>query len=198
MKTLDFYNQNALQYATDTLYADMSRARSAFCAYLPKGAYLLDFGCGSGRDTKAFLEAGYHVDAVDGSGELCKIAAEYTGIPVRHMVFQELAVENKYDGIWACASILHLQKAELTDVFGRMYRAMQVGGILYTSFKYGTFEGERNGRHFTYFTEDTFADFLKRTSLALTPKAQWLSGDVRPDRGSEQWLNIILEKTEYI
>ena len=69
---------------------------------------ILDFGCGSGRDTKAFLDAGFRVDATDGSAELCALASSYTGIRVRQMLFNELDAVDQYDGIWACASILHL------------------------------------------------------------------------------------------
>ncbi|MBO3282402.1 class I SAM-dependent methyltransferase, partial [Intestinimonas butyriciproducens] len=75
-----------------------------------------DFGCGSGRDTKYFLNRGFQTEATDGSAELVKIASEYTGIQVKQMLFQELDENNIYDGIWACSSILHLTRGELTDV----------------------------------------------------------------------------------
>ena len=122
---------------------------------------ILDFGCGSGRDTRAFLDLGYSVEATDGSEELCVRASEYTGIPVKKLFFQDLDAKEQYDGIWACASILHLPKQELYDVFRKMIRALKENGILYTSFKYGTFEGYRKERYFTDFTEQTLTEFLK-------------------------------------
>ena len=106
---------------------------------------ILDLGCGSGRDTKYFLEHGYRVDAIDGSAELCALASEYTGIPVKCQLFQELDASEVYDGIWACSSLLHLSYGELDEVLYRIEKALKPQGILYMSFKHGVFEGERNG-----------------------------------------------------
>ncbi|MDY3796155.1 MAG: class I SAM-dependent methyltransferase, partial [Agathobacter sp.] len=155
--------------------------------------YILDFGCGSGRDTKYFLEAGLRVDAIDGSKELCKIASEYTGIEVKRMLFQELDIDSKYDGIWACSSILHLPKNDLKLVLRKINTALKKKGIVYTSFKYGEFEGERNGRYFTDFTIETFKEFIQDIE-DLKLDEYWITGDVRPGRGEEKWLNIILQK----
>ena len=156
-------------------------------------AYILDFGCGAGRDTKYFLSRGYQVDAIDGSEQLCRIASEYTGIKVRQMLFQELDEKEKYDGIWACASILHLPKKQLHEVLENMYAALKSEGWIYTSFKYGEFEGERNGRYFTDFTTDTFKDFI-RDMHGLKIEEHWITGDARPGRGEEKWLNLLLQK----
>lgn len=115
--TLKYYNQNADQFVQGTLSVDFKQTQDRFLAKLPAGAYSLDFGCGSGRDTKYFLENGYQVDAADGSEELCKIASDYTGIKVKQMLFEELCDVDKYDGIWACSSILHLSKDTLVLQF---------------------------------------------------------------------------------
>ena len=160
---------------------------------LPNKAEILDFGCGSGRDTKCFLDQGYQVEAIDGSVELCRLASEYTGIEVRDMLFQELDVQEKYDGIWACASILHLSRTELFDVLERMSQALKKNGIIYTSFKYGDFEGLRNGRYFTDFTEETFAVLISGIP-SLSVEKQWITGDARTERENEKWLNVILKK----
>ena len=164
-----------------------------FLKKLKKGSCILDFGCGSGRDTKYFLEQGYKVDAVDGSKELCKLASEYTGIEVKKMFFHELIEVEKYDGIWACSSILHLPIHELRDVMQRMTLALKDNGIIYTSFKYGTFEGERNGRYFTDMTETSFANLIKDIE-ELEIEDQWITSDVRPGRTEEKWFNLILRK----
>ena len=109
------------------------------------------------------------------------------------MFFQELVEVDKYDGIWACSSILHLPIDELTKVMRKMVVALKENGIIYTSFKYGTFAGERNGRFFTDMTEETFAEFLSRID-GLEVEEQWTTSDVRPGRGEEKWLNLILRK----
>ena len=184
----------AAQFAAETASADLSDARGRFLALLPSPfASILDFGCGSGRDTKAFLERGCRVTAADGSPELCVLASAYTGIPVRRMLFRELDETEAYDGIWACASLLHLTKRELYPVMRELGKALRPGGILYVSFKYGDFEGDRRGRYFTDFTPEGFRDYLK--DLPEYRIAQlWVTGDVRPGRGEERWLNVILEK----
>lgn len=146
--TLNYYNQNALQFCQNTISVEFTATQLRFLSYLSPAAHILDFGCGSGRDTKAFLDQGCQVEAIDGSIELCKLASRYTGIQVRHMLFQELFAVSEYDGIWACSSILHLTRDELLEVMRKMVTALKPGGIIYTSFKYGTFSGERNGRFF--------------------------------------------------
>lgn len=173
--------------------ADMNLTRERFLKHLPANAFILDLGCGSGRDAKSFLDGGYRVDAVDGSAELCRIAGSLTGIPVRQMLFQDLCAEDLYDGIWACASILHLSRAELKDVLFRITAALKKGGILYTSFKYGTFEGLRNDRYFTDFTEKTLAEFW--TAFPALPITElWVTQDVRPGREEERWINLLARR----
>ena len=140
---------------------------------------------------------GYEVDAMDGSKELCKAATKYTGIQVHHMLFEDFNDSNIYDGIWACASILHLKKCELSDMIKRLYQALKRNGVIYMSFKYGDFEGVRNGRYFTYLTEESF-DMLMEPINGFKKEKIWATGDVRENRGTEQWLNIILRKVTII
>ena len=193
-KTIRYYDEHADSFAAGTIRVDFSAAQDRFLSFLPKDGRILDFGCGSGRDSKYFLEKGFQVDAMDGSEKMCRIARQNTGLPVRQMLFSELDAEAVYDGIWACASILHLPKSELQNVFCKISRALKPGGYCYTSFKYGEFEGERNGRHFTDFTEKTFENFLTELNK-LTIADEWISSDVRPGRTEEKWLNVIIQKT---
>lgn len=192
-KTINYYDINAKEFVEGTLNVDFKATQDKFINKLPSKGYILDFGCGSGRDTKYFLAKDFKVDAIDGSIELCKIASEYTNIKVRHMYFNELSIVNKYDGIWACSSILHLSLDDLVDVFKRMSKALKDEGIIYTSFKYGDFSGERNGRFFTDMTEDSFAKLIANVDN-LKVEEQWITADVRPQRGNEKWLNLILRK----
>ena len=192
-KTLKYYNENAQSFASGTVSVKFTKVQDKFLEKLNPDAYILDFGCGAGRDTKYFLSRGYQVDAVDGSEQLCRIASEYTEIKVRQMLFQELDEKEKYDGIWACASILHLPKKQLREVLENMYAALKSEGWIYTSFKYGKFEGERNGRYFTDFTTDTFKEFI-HDMHGFKIEEHWITGDVRPGRGEEKWLNLLLQK----
>lgn len=191
--TLDYYNKNAKKFISGTISVDFGTIQNRFLDKLHPGAKILDYGCGSGRDTKYFLEQGCKVTAIDGSQKLCKLASEYTGIQVKHMLFQDLDEKEAYDGIWACSSILHVPANELQDIIKKMANALRAQGIIYTSFKYGTFEGERNGRYFTDMTEETFAKLIQDMD-ELEIEEQWITSDVRPGRGEEKWLNLILRK----
>ena len=193
--TINYYNLNAKKFIENTQNADMHLTQDKFLQLLPESASILDFGCGSGRDTKYFLEKGYQVVATDGSAELCRLASSFTGIKVKEMLFQELDEIGEYDGIWACSSILHLPKQELLPVIRKMCIALKDNGVIYTSFKYSNFEGERNGRYFNDFTEDTFREFIK-VIPELMIEDQWITLDVRPGRGEEKWLNLILQKNQ--
>ena len=191
--TLSYYNTNTSSFVESTQSVQMTEAWDKFTSKLPQAASILDFGCGSGRDTKYFLEHGYKVEATDGSEELCKLASEFTGIQVKNQLFTELDETNKYDGVWACSSILHASKVELHDIFKKVAVALKPNGIFYTSFKYGEFEGERRGRYFTDMTEDSFNLLVKETEC-FTIIEEWISCDARPGRESEKWLNVILQK----
>ena len=191
--TLQYYQQNSGEFVTGTVSADMHDTQMRLLRMLPPQAYILDFGCGSGRDAKAFLDQGYRVDAVDGSAELCRRATELIGQPVMQMLFEELSAVKQYDGIWACASILHLPRKELVDVLQKISIALKTGGVLYTSFKYGEFEGIRGGRYFIDLTEESL-----RELMAEVPSMQiidtWITNDVRPGRKEEQWINILARR----
>jgi len=192
-QTLSYYEQNAKAFYDNTRDVDFASVQQLFTDLLPQGAKILDFGCGSGRDTVYFLSQGYDVDAIDGSAELCRLASEAAGIPVRQMYFQDLDAVDEYDGIWACASILHVPKEELPQVFLKMQQALKKDGVIYTSFKYGDGEGVRNGRYFSDYTEDTARRMIEEIE-GLQIEKMWLSSDRRPGREEEKWLNILLRK----
>ena len=191
--TLEYYNSKAKDFVSGTVDVAFTEIQDIFLEYIPVGGRILDFGCGSGRDIKYFTSKGYDVDAIDGSEELCKIASEYTGIQVKQMLFEELDEVELYDGVWACASILHVDKKQLLEVMKKMASATKKGGVVYSSFKYGDFEGVRNGRFFTYLTEESFGELLRNVPELVIEKL-WISADVRVERGEERWLNIMLRK----
>lgn len=190
--TNDFYNKKATEFFKDTVNADMSKNYYPFLECLSKGQKILDAGCGSGRDSKAFIEMGYQVTALDGSETLCEMATAYIGQQVQHLQFQNITFENEFDGIWACATLLHVPSHELTDVLKKLKRALKPTGILYASFKYGNFEGERNGRYFTDLTEEKANKLL--AACGFKDKKMWITTDVREGRGDEKWLNILAKR----
>lgn len=194
-KTIRYYNENAGEFVSHTVAVDMEYIQKRFCERLPKGALILDFGCGSGRDTKYFISQGYQVEAMDGSEELCRMASDFTGIEVKHKYFHELDEVDRYDGIWACSSILHLSIDEMKEVFPKMAKALRNWGVVYASFKYGEFEGERNGRYFTNLNEERLNRLAGETGVFIVEET-WITFDERPGRDEGKWLNMILKKKE--
>lgn len=192
--TMEYYNGNATRFYQDTIHVEFSEIQKNFTQYLLQGARILDFGCGSGRDSKAFLDQGYQVDSLDGSEEMCKLAEKLTGQSVRQMRFQDFEETSYYDGIWACASLLHLEPEELKEVLLHLYNALKMDGYLYASFKYGEFTGIRNGRYFTDMTQESLMEIVQSAGGFETVDIQ-ISTDARPGRDDEKWINIILRKT---
>lgn len=192
-ETLDFYDQNAEEFASGTVTADMSEARTRFALCLPANGMILDLGCGSGRDTKEFLDAGFMVEAMDGSEELCALASAYTGIRVKRMLFSELDARERYDGIWACASLLHLPRTDLAEIIGKTEEALKHGGVLYASFKYGDYEGMRNGRYFTDFTEKSLPAFWEQFPELKILDCR-ISQDVRSDQKERKWISLLARR----
>lgn len=187
--TIEYYNQHADEYVDDTLYADMSDARNKFLSYVPEGGTILDFGCGSGRDSKAFLNAGYQVVPLDGSPALCDSAQQLLDQPIICCNFQDYLATTHFDGIWACASLLHLKEDELSPVLVQLIKSLKLGAPLYMSFKYGDYSGERNGRWFTDMTEKKLTNVIM-TLHRVNISECWITEDVRVDR-TEKWLNAI-------
>ena len=192
-QTLNYYNEKSELFANDTAELEFSDIQDSFLKYLEKGSLILDFGCGSGRDSRYFLKRGYQVEAVDGSHEMVKIASKLTGLNVKQMLFNELDEYEKYDGIFACASILHVPYTELSDIFRRLKKAVKKNGFIYVSFKYGEYEGYRNGRYFTDLNEERFQNILNEVQ-GLSIIEETITSDARKGRENEKWLNVILRK----
>lgn len=191
-KTLDYYDINALGFFESTFKVDMERLYQPFLRYLPDHAYILDLGCGSGRDTLAFKNKGYQVAATDYSKPLVDKASQLTGIEVRFESFYELAELNQYDGVWACASLLHCERKRLPEILEKILKALKVNGICYMSFKYGAEDRYKDGRQFIDMDESQMHNLLKKFDNILLLQ-QWITIDKRPDH-NEDWLNIVFQK----
>lgn len=192
-ETLSYYNQNADAFIEGTRSADMSRQYQAFVKYLSPGCRILDLGCGSGRDSAYFSSCGFVATAVDGSAELCRRVKANYGIDAICMNFEDLSFTSAFDGVWACASLLHVKKADMPSVLRRVSASLKPGGVLYASFKYGSEERVVNGRFFNDYTE-TDLDVLLPSENRLALLEYWITEDVRPDRSGERWLNWIARK----
>ena len=147
--TLKFYADNAVLYSQHAL--EPSPELAGFLAQLPPGGTVLELGTGNGRDAAAMLAAGFAVTPSDASPELAQQAEARLGRPVRIMAFSQLDDIAAYDGIWACAALLHAPADELTSDLARFHRALRPGGLFVASFKAGRGEGrDQFGRYYNY------------------------------------------------
>ena len=188
--TLDWYRENAEEFIANTGKVDMTALFSVFLDMVPSGGYVMDLGCGGGSASLYFTQAGYRVLAVDGCRELCEHTRNRVGCEARQLRFDELDYTDTFDGVWACASLLHVRKAELPGVLRLVRKALKKNGAFYASFKYGNEERDKNGRVFSDFTEDSVRTLLEEAGGFRVVKL-WLTHDARPGRTDESWVNIL-------
>ncbi|MEI2606015.1 class I SAM-dependent methyltransferase [Erwinia aphidicola] len=184
----DYYQLHAQRFFSETVDVDMSELYRPFVAHLKPGARILDAGCGSGRDAKAFSEMGYKVEAFDASAELVELARQHTGLPVKQMRFEDVTEVERYDGIWCCASLLHVPLAELPGVMTQLSEALKPGGVWYLSFKYGSGEREKDGRRFTDMDEKRL-NLISHKIKNIGKTFIWKTKDKRAEK-KDQWINM--------
>ena len=192
--TLRYYELNADNYFEMTSGADVTSIYQSFLRRIPKGGRLMDAGSGSGRDTAAFVRRGYLVEAFDFSPALCELSTGFTGIQTRVRCFKDVDENEEFDGVWACASLLHVPEAELSEAIARLIRALKTMGVLFMSFKYGT--GERvaeDGRFFVDMTEERMRDVLQAVQN-LTVERLWRTLGEDKFEGHGDWLNVLVCK----
>ena len=188
--TLSWYRENAIQYAEETRNSLVLDALWEFLSRMKEGGTILDYGSGSGRDSAYVLDKGFSVDSLDGSAEMKAQAERLFGIKVKLSSFLSLEEKDKYDGIWAQASILHLEEHDLRVALTLIERALKRDGVFYSSVRKGEGDGYEKGRWYTNMTERRFLSFLP---ASLYVEKIWESQDVRPGV-SRTWLSIICRK----
>jgi SAM-dependent methyltransferase len=189
-----YYQNRAQEFFVRTAYENVENLYARFLPLLPAGAHILDAGCGSGRDTRAFAERGYAVTAFDATPEMVKLATQFSGQPVRLLRFQEMDYVEAFEGIWACASLLHVPLAEMPAVFENFIIALKPGGYWSMSFKLGEGEKRRGERLFTDFTDETLTAFVAKFP-ALELVTLFTSDDTRFTRNEqERWVSATVRK----
>ena len=191
MNTHNYYQTNAKRFFDDTVHLDMENIRQAFLELIPEHGKILDAGCGSGRDTLNFIKNGYEVVAFDFSEEMVKLASEHTGQTILNISFEDISFDDEFDGVWASASLLHVPKKSIHTAISNLARSLKRNGILYSSFKYGENEINKNNRLFNNYTEFTFKSLVDSIG-SLDLIRHWKTEDNRPERKGEFWLNVLL------
>ena len=193
--TIKYYNKNAKRYCEQTIGGNVQENYDRFLKHLNKNAYILDFGCGSGRDSKYFFNNGYRVRSIDGSIEMCKLASKYINKKVDCMKFEELNDVSVYDGIWACSSILHVEKEHLIDIIIKMINSLKTNGIIYASFKLGTGYEIKEGKYYNYLTKNEMLKILSNINknVKLIDYFETYPSTKRISNGTV-WTNFIIKK----
>lgn len=192
--SIGFYESNAATFFARTVDVDMSVTHGRFLDRLPPGAAILDAGCGSGRDARTFRDLGYRVTAMEAAPSLAALAQAHIGLPVEVMTFDQIPWRDRFDGVWACASLLHVAEADLPAAFERLRDALVPAGILWASFTLGTGKRLVEDRQFTDFDEAGIKVLLADVS-GLDLIETWITRDSRDDRAHLNWLNVLCRKT---
>ena len=194
MSSVGFYEDNAEWFFGRTVNVDMSATQNRFLGYLKPGAAVLDAGCGSGRDAKVFKDLGFNVTAMEAAPSLAALAQAHIGSPVEVKTFDQITWRDRFDGVWACASLLHVPAEDLPVVLGKLHDALVPGGILWASFKLGTEERIDGDRLFTDFDEARMRALLARVS-GFSLIELYVTLDSRNEFSHQSWLNIICRKS---
>lgn len=187
----NYYDINAKEYIESTINCDMSFHYQKFLKYLAKTGKILDIGFGSGRDMIYFESLGYEVVGIDTSAQFVKNMKDQ-GFNVKLESACDINSKDEYDGIWACASLLHIKRDKLEEVIIKCVNALRENGVLYCSFKYGDMEIEKDERYFNYINEEIISKILNKNNIKVIE--MYKSNDVRRDRSTEQWMNVISRK----
>ena len=194
MNTLDYYNKNSEEYFNSTLNVDMTNTYKPFLKLVPKDGKILDLGCGSGRDSMNFMKLGYEVTSVDGAKELAKRASVLLGKEVIVSTFEELELKEKFHGIWACASLLHIKREDLKIVLNNLYNNLDDKGVFYMSFKYGEKEYvDDKNRYFNCFTDESIISFINENTK-YNILGLYITEDKLGRVNEVKWLNLICNK----
>jgi SAM-dependent methyltransferase len=189
--SINYYDENSRAFVVDTAQVDMGQLYEPFLNCIPEGGRILDLGCGSGRDTKYFMDKSYEVVAIDASEKMVEATKRLANANVLQLRFDQMKFENEFDGIWACASLLHVPETALKNVLELCLHALRPTGVIYASFKYGSAQRFERGRLFTDFNEEKLNVLVSSLAHDLTLN-HWVTQDARPDRNNEQWINALI------
>ena len=198
--TLNYYDENAVEFAIQTVNIDMHDLYELFLNQLPQTdtQCILDVGCGSGRDANYFAKQGYDVTAIDVSAELIQWAQRHhmsSKIDWHHLDFSGIEKQpwaNKFTGIWACASLLHVPFLELPCIIESLLETLADDGVMYLSFKYGQGERVDNARFFCDMNETRWKIIVTKIPQVIEYDI-WLSADKRADC-KNAWFNVMIKR----
>ncbi|SVC34345.1 uncharacterized protein METZ01_LOCUS287199, partial [marine metagenome] len=184
-KTIEYYNIYAEKFYNNTVGIELNDFYLKFLKYVSDGGRILDLGCGSGRDTLYFLQKGYDVISMDASEEMVKMSSELTKRKTLFLRIEDIDFQNQFNGIWACASLLHIDKKLTESVFNILCNALRDDGVLYASYNYGKGTSILEDRYYNNYDETSFAELIDNVNN-FEILTNWITKDLRPDRDNEK------------
>ena len=194
-QTIADYNDRSQWFYEHTRDHDVSKNLSALLHHIntPGAAQLLDFGCGPGRDLKAFVKEGHQAIGLDGCKNFCTMARELSGCEVWQQDFLQLDIPDLYfDGIFANATLFHIPRQELSRVLNELYNSLKPGGVLLSSNPHGqNKEGWQRKRYASLHNPQQWESYMNTARFTL------LESYYRPSglpRDQQPWLVTVWRK----
>lgn len=186
---MSYYSKNYKEYIEKTKNVNMKESYEFFLQHITKKGKLLDIGFGSGRDMLYFKSIGFDIYGIDTEVKFVKEATKLE-LDVKCVDILNFNDKQKFDCIWACASLLHINSKSLNKAFINCSNHLSNNGIMYCSFKYGDFEGLIDDRYYLYLTENSISKYLENTNFKIIDYKITLDKLNRRNN----WINFILKK----
>jgi SAM-dependent methyltransferase len=189
---ISLYDQDAELYFRETAYIDMTDEYQKFRKQIPLAGTILDAGCGVGRDTRYFIKKGYRVISLDASMKMVNLCRQYPFSYCLHVSFNMIEYIEEFDGIWACASLIHLSPEDFKASLSRLANATKQGGILYFSLKNGTGITNNGGKITYHYTNNDIKQIMIEKLMFELVEIWENEGKKKTD--SATWTNYIFKK----
>ena len=197
LKTIQTYNEYAEKYFQSHHSAEAIKNLLELFIENLDGKRILDVGCGPGRDAKFFADLGYEVVGIDLSEKLLEIArknvpkAKFYLMDMRNLDFPN----NYFDGIWACASFLHVPRKDAQKTLNEFYRVLRENGLIYISVREGRGErfvkskqyGEKE-RYFVYYSSVELRKLIENGGFKVFEEL------IEKEKDGDTWINIFARK----
>ncbi len=184
-ETLKVYAAQAEDYVNLATAEDPAATLDPFLDALPRGAAILDLGCGPGHLAAVMRDRGFAVTGTDACPQMTRIAHETYGLQIRVADFADLDDVAAFDGVLASFSLLHAPKAQMPSLLAAVHRALRPGGQLSLGLKLGEGEArDRLGRFYAYYSDPEISALLARAGFSVTGRTTGsgtgLDGTVAP------------------
>jgi SAM-dependent methyltransferase len=162
--TLQHYNAHADDFREGTRDHDVTQNIDALLRHIAvePPLMILDFGCGPGRDLKAFTSLGHCAVGLDGAERFVAMARDETGCEVWQQDFMKLDLPvARFDGVFANASLFHVPSKDLARVLRQLHSTLKPDGVLFSSNPRGANqEGWSHGRYGAFHDFEAWSRYM--------------------------------------